>query len=158
MKKYMIFGCIAVLLICFAGCAGTPVEETPELPPVQVSAYLTAQEVRTAVGFSVDEPLEMADGSVAYSSLNDTSIVYFSSQKMSRTEYDSLIQTIKDAGGVSTGAPNLGEAAFWFENDVNLFVYASGYAMDIRVEYATARPNDSLLAARQLAAVFIEKL
>ncbi len=157
MKKYIVYGCILGILVCLIGCAGTPVEET-ENPPVQVSGYLTVQEVRTAVGFSVEEPLEMADGSVAYTSVNDSSVVYFSSQKIAKTEFDSLIQTIKDAGGVSTDAPNLGEAAFWFESDVNLFVYAKGYAMDIRVEYATSRVNDSLLAARQLAAIFIEKI
>jgi len=71
--------------------------------------------------------------------------------------FDAMLEGFS-AAGTLTDAPNLGEKAVWCEEQLNLLVYAEGVTLDIRVEYATARPNDSLLAARHLAALLIGKM
>jgi hypothetical protein len=146
-----------VLLCVITGCGQQP-EQSPTEMVVQMSSYLLPDEVRTAVGFSVGEPLEIADGSVAYTSVDGGSIVYVSSKEMSRESFDSMMTEIAGNGSQYIDAPNLGEKAYWIEDEVNLLVYAKGVGVDVRVEYATHRPNDSLLAARQLAALYLEKI
>ena len=69
-----------------------------------------------------------------------------------------MIAALIQNGSKATVAPNLSERAVWFSDALDLLVFTGTYALDVRVEYATPRPDDSLLAARQLAALLCEQL
>jgi len=160
MKKVWIL-LLAVLLVgvCLCGCNETP-NTDDDLPPdtsVAIAPLLTADEIYEASAIRVGDPQEFEAGAVGYFSEDNTAAVYVAAQETTKEQFDAMLEGFS-AAGTLTDAPNLGEKAVWCEEQLNLLVYAEGVTLDIRVEYATARPNDSLLAARHLAALLIGKM
>lgn len=152
-----------LLLLCcvlsFAGCGKTRsdvTEDSSDVSATDLSAFLTAQQVRDATGFAVGEPIRYADGGVGFYSADGQSSVYVDRQEMSAEQFDALLASFADNDMTLIDAPELGERARWCEEALELVVYARGYALDVQVTYGTSRPNDSLLAARQLAALLLE--
>ncbi len=158
MKKSIALILSVYLLLLFTACSEKqPAEEETITPPLQLSTLLTADEVTEATGIAVTQPQQFTDGSAGYFSDDQTEVAYVAAKEATVAEFDDMVTAFSSAGEL-TDAPNLGEKAVWCEGLVDLLVYANGWALDIRVEYATDRPNDSLLAARQLAALLIEKI
>ncbi len=162
--KYLKGMLICLLAVCsllsFAACgdsADMP-ENLTEVPVADLSTLITADEVYTATGFRVGEPVAYADGGVNYYSADGSCSVYIGRQEMSVEEFDTLTATSADGEMAWTAAPALGDKAAWCEDALELLVYADGYALDVLVEYGTSRPNDSLIAARHLAALLLEAL
>ena len=156
-----IFPVLLALLwtVGMAGCGEQPEETAVQPPPVYVpSAYLTTEQVEEAVGFAVREPEILTNGEVGYFSEDDSAVAYVTMQQLPLAEFDAMIANATAAGSVLEEAPHLGEKAFWCEEQLDLLAYAYGFALDVRVEYRADRPNDSLLAARHLAALIMEKL
>ncbi len=160
MKKVWILF-LAILLVCLSLCGCNAVPDTDDdLPPdtsVAIAPLLTTDEIYEACGLRVGEPQEFAEGAVGYFTEDNLSAVYVAAQETTKEQFDAMTEGFS-AAGTLTDAPNLGEKAVWCEDQLNLLVYAAGVTLDIRVEYATSRPNDSLLAARHIAALLIEKM
>lgn len=158
MKKMLPLLLVLLLSVSMVGCGEKP-EEPIEQPPVYIpSAYLTAEQVEEAVGFAVSEPEVLSNGEVAYFSEDGSAVVYAAMRKATLAEFETMTADATAVGSVLDEAPHLGEKAFWCEEQLDLLVYAYGFALDVRVEYRNNRPNDSLLAARHLAALIIEQV
>ncbi len=156
-KLFALLACISILA-CFSACAEKePPEEELIEPPLQLTTLLTAGEVQQATGIMVGEPQQFNDGSAGYFSNDQLQVVYVAAMETDAVGFDEMV-TAFSAAGELIDAPNLGEKAVWCESMVDLLVYANGWALDIRVEYTPTDANDSLLAARQLAALLIEKI
>ncbi len=157
MLPYLLTVCC---VLSFVGCGETadtlPSEEPA--PVLQLSSLLTTEEVYTATGFRVGEPVDYADGGVHFYSADGSCSVYIGCQEITADGFDNLTANFTNNGMELTDAPALGEKALWCEEALELLVYADGYALDVVVEYGTSRPNDSLLAARHLAALLLEDL
>ncbi len=148
-----------LFLMCFFGCGEAP-DTDDDLPPdvsVDIISLLTADDIWQASGIRVGGPQDSAEGAVAYFSEDSLAAVYIAAQKTSEAEYVAMKENLSLAGTL-VDAPNLGDAAVWCEEQCSLLVYTAGKTVDVHVAYATARPNDSLLAARQIAALLIEKM
>lgn len=160
MKKLGILILVALMLaLCVAGCGKAP-DTDDDLPidmSVDIIPLLSAEEVRQASGIKVEEPIDSAEGTVAYFSEDALSGVYVAAQKTDRQTFDTMKENLLLIGAL-TDAPNLGEEAVWCEAQQSLLVYVNGVTIDVHVTYATPRPNDSLLAARQIAALLLEKM
>lgn len=160
MKKiWILLLAVLVMGVCFCGC-NTTSDTDDDLPPdtsVAIAPLLTADEIYEASAIRVGEPQEFAAGAVGYFSEDNMSAVYVAAQEMTKEQFDAMAESFS-ATGTLADAPNLGEQAVWCEEQLDLLVYASGVTLDIRVEYATARPDDSLLAARHIAAILIDKM
>ncbi len=160
MKRWGILLLTVVLLaVCIVGCGKTP-NTDDDLPPdvsVDILPLLTPEDVWNASGIKVGEPQDSEEGAVAYFSEDTFSTVYVAAQETTRAAFDTMKENLVLAGTV-VDAPNLGDVAFWCEAQCSLIVYANGKTIDVQVTYATDRPNDSLLAARQIAALLIEKM
>lgn len=158
MKKTLtLFVAVCMMVVCFVGC-GTP--NTDDDMPVDMSVdiipLLSSEEVRQASGIAVGEPIDSAEGAVAYFSEDNLSAVYVGVLKSTKEEFETMRENLS-AFGLET-APNLGEEAVWCVDQLCLLVYANGMTIDVCVSYGTERANDSLLAARQIVALLIEKL
>ncbi len=150
---------VLLLVTCVVGCGEAP-DTDDDLPPdvsVEIIPLLTAEDVWQASGIRVGEPQDSEEGAIAYFSEDRLSAVYVAAQKTSREAFDTMKENLSLAGTL-VDAPNLGDTAVWCEEQCSLLVYTNGKTVDVRVEYATPRPNDSLLAARQIAALLIEKM
>ncbi len=160
MKRWgILFLAVALLAVCVVGCGEAP-NTDDDLPPdlsVDIIPLLTAEDVWQASGIRVGEPQDSAEGAVAYFSEDNLAAVYVAAQKTAKEEFDAMKENLS-AAGTLVDAPNLGETAVWCEEQMSLLVFTDGKTIDVRVEYATSRPNDSLLAARQIAALLIEKM
>lgn len=155
----ILFLVIALLVVCVVGCGQVP-NTDDDLPPdvsVDIIPLLTVEDVWQASGIRVGEPQDSAEGAVAYFSEDNLAAVYVAAQKTAKEEFDTMKENLSLAGTL-VDAPNLGETAVWCEEQMSLLVFVDGKTVDVRVEYATPRPNDSLLAARQIAALLIEKM
>ena len=160
LKKVLPFLLTVCCVLSFAGCGNTEdaVSDQAPAPALQISSLLTREEVYTATGFSVGEPMDFADGGVNYYSPDGNSSVYIGCREVTSDGFDALTANFTNNGMTLTEAPALGEKALWCEEALELLVYADGYALDLVVEYGSSRPNDSLLAARHLAALLLEDL
>lgn len=158
MKKILSILLCGCLLLGFAACGESPaVDEEEEATVLQVSAFLSKEDVRSATGIAVGDPDDSMDGSVGYFSADTTDAVYVAVQAVSTAEFEEMLSSLTSVYTL-TDAPNLGEKAVWCEELVYLLVYANGMAYDVRVEYAQPHPNNSLLAARQIAALLLERV
>ena len=160
MKKLGIVFLTALLFVmCAVGCGQTPNtdDDLPVDMSVDIIPLLTADDVYKASGIKVGEPIDSAEGAVAYFSEDSLSCVYVAAQKSNKEAFDAMCANLATAGTL-TDAPNLGDAAVWCEEQVSLLVYVNGVTVDVNVAYADPNPNDSLLAARQIAALLIEKM
>lgn len=161
MKRFIAFLLLCCLLLSLVACSKPqeePIveEDEPIKEPFQTTTLLTSAEVQHATGIAVGEAQQAADGQAVYVSA-DQQIVYLDVQEMTATAFDEMLTTLS-AEVDTTDAPNLGEKAVWCESLLNLYVYADGWGMEIRVEYAPTNADDSLLASRQLAVLLLEKL
>lgn len=160
MKKLGILLLAVVLFaLCAVGCGGTP-NTDDDLPidmSVDIIPLLSADDVWRASGIRVGEPIDSAEGAVAYFSEDNLSGVYVAAQKTDKQVFDTMRENLSTVGAL-VDAPNLGDEAVWCEDQLSLLVYVDGITVDVQVTYANPRPNDSLLAARQIVALLTEKM
>lgn len=154
-KSILVF--VILLLLLTVGCkAPMEEEELPVAPSIAFDTLLTIEQVKEATDVSVTQTQNFEDGSIGYFSEDSSESIYMSYTEMDLTAFDEMLQELA-LFGTLTDAPNLSEKAVWCEQTGNLLVYDDGRALDIRVQYATPHPNNSLLASRQLAALLLEK-
>lgn len=157
MKK-IIFCMIVCLLLCLTACSTQPIEEEiPSQPTIAFESIFTLEDIVNFSGILVTQIQNFEDGSIGYFNEDFSEAVYMSYSEMSLTDFDVMLQGFAEIGSL-VDAPNLSEKAVWCESSCNLLIFENGKALDIRVLYDTARPNDSLLAARQLGCVLLESL
>lgn len=160
MKKLgILFLTVILLAVCTVGCGQTPNtdDDLPEDMSVDIIPLLSAEDVWNASGIKVGEPMDSEEGTVAYFSEDSLSGVYVAAQKTDKQAFDAMKESLATMGTL-IDAPNLGDEAVWCEERLSLLAYVNGITIDVHVTYANARPNDSLLAARQIAALLIEKM
>lgn len=159
MKKriFLILFCCLLLLLAACGEKEPAKEDEVIEPPLQMSTLLTAAQVQEATGIAVVEPQQFTDGSVGYFSADQREVAYIAGMEMTAAAFEDMVTTMS-AGFDVIDAPNLGEKAVWCESQLGLYAYADGWAWDIHVEYDPVDANDSLLAARQLAALLMEAI
>ncbi len=155
MRK-IIYGIMACLLLCLTACGAQPLEEDfPPEPTIAFESIFTIEKVKDLSGISVTQIQNFNDGSIAYFNEDFSEAIYMSYSEMSIADFDTMLQGFSEIGTL-VDAPNLSEKAVWCENSCNLLIFENGKALDIQVQYDTARPNDSLLAARQLGYVLLQ--
>lgn len=161
MKKRIFVLLLTCLLACLVACGSNETvvlpEEEPLPPPTQMSEFLSIDEVKQATGIQIVESEQHNDGSAAYFSADHMNLVYIASQEMDAAAFDALREEMSQSFAVSE-APNLAEKAFWCEELLTLYAQADGIAVEIRVEYTPADAGESLLAARQLAVLLLDKM
>ncbi len=127
----------------------------PTLLNVEITGLLTAEQVGAALGAEVGAPQEYESGTVAhYSSADSQTAAEISLKECGRDIYDATVPLYKDA--VET--PNLGEAAIWSAEMKQLLVYGKGYMLSVTADIAGKDADACLSAARQMAALVLEKL
>ncbi len=157
MKK-IIFGVLVCLLLCLTACSAQLIEEDlPPEPTIAFESIFTTEQITNLTGIAVTQIQNFEDGSIAYFNEDFSQAVYMSYSEMSLADFDVMLQGFAQIGSL-VDAPNLSEKAVWCENSCNLLIFENGKALDIQVQYDTARPNDSLLAARQLGCALLESL
>ena len=159
MKRFGIWLLVITLLaVCLCGCGSTNTDDDlPTNMSIDVRPFLTKEDVWKASGVKVGEPQDSEEGAIAYFSEDTLSAVYVAARKTTKEDFDAMKDNLALVGTV-VGAPNLGDVAYWCEEQGSLLVYVDGKTVDVQVAYATPRPNDSLLAARQIVALIIEKM
>lgn len=146
--------CILAVCLCVLTACAQPIAPSEDIP--ERVALITPAEVGDAVGVTVGEPQFMWEEDVAYSSENGSVLAQISVKELTAAEFAAMRDSLSSSGTV-IDAPHLGEVAFFDEASCNLMVYSAGRAMNVCVTYASHRPNDSLVAARQLAALTLER-
>lgn len=165
MRKLCALLFVICVCMCMAACtqeapSDTPLstyDEPPIPDPLQVSSLLTVEEVQQVTdidGLAVEQAL---DGAARFATVDQMQSVDLAAEEMTAAVFDETMQTLS-AQCELTAAPNLGEKALWCDDLSSLYVYANGWALDIHVEYHPANKEDSLLAARQLAVLMMDKL
>ncbi len=127
----------------------------PTLLNVEITGLLTTGQVGAALGAEVGDPQEYESGTVAhYSSADSQTTAEISLKECGRDIYDATVPLYEDA--VET--PNLGEAAVWSAEMKQLLVYGKGYMLSVTADIAEKDTDACLSAARQMAALILEKL
>lgn len=127
----------------------------PTLLNVEITGLLTTGQVGAALGAEVGDPQEYESGTVAhYSSADSQTTAEISLKECGRDIYDATVPLYEDA--VET--PNLGEAAVWSAGMKQLLVYGKGYMLSVTADIAEKDTDACLSAARQMAALILEKL
>ncbi len=158
-KRCLVFVCIMLMLMGVCGCNTNEPLLSDELSitVVDVSELLTTQEVWEASAIQVADIQKFDDGAVGFFAADNTAVVYVAAQPTDKATYDAMVLSFAETETL-TQLPHLAEVAMWSEAQQNLLAYANDYAIDIRIEYPEPRPNDSLQAARHLAALLVERL
>ena len=127
----------------------------PPLLDVDVSTLLTPEQVGAAVGVEVGEAQVMDEGTIVhFASADAQTTAEVSLKKCERATYDETRAMYEDAAD----APNLGEAAMWSPSFQQLLVYGKGYMISVVTDIAGKDAEASLVAARQLAVLTLDKL
>lgn len=159
MKRWFALAAAVLTLFVFSACGEVPSSDTlPTEQPIGIVNMLTADQIYAATGLHFGEAQQASADEVAYFTADQSAAVYIAAKKMTEAEYEETVAAFIQNGSTATDAPNLSARAVWFADVSDLLVFTGEYALDVRVEYATPRPDDSLLAARQLAALLCERL
>ena len=155
----------AVLLTALFGCAPEkPQEETGWQPSATVpqvkESLLTAQEVSEAVGTAVGEGVLQEGGTVLCFTSADyrTTVSLLTEQPQAGAkEYLQAIVAQYPEGALQQ-APNLGEEAYWSAETGELLVRNGVFVVSVNVTAQDLDAEAALIAARQLAALVLERL
>ncbi len=159
MKRWFSLAAALLMLFAFSACGEAPPSDTlPTVQPIGIVDMLTAEQIYGATGLRFGAAQQASADEVAYFTQDQSAAVYIAAKRTTAEEYEAMIAALIQNGSKATVAPNLSERAVWFSDALDLLVFTGTYALDVRVEYATPRPDDSLLAARQLAALLCEQL
>lgn len=152
------------------GCGGTGEggETTPTTVPweaeapqmTDISDLVTSDEVSNAVGTTVGEGVLHENGSIlAFSSEDYTTQVSLLVEKPEEEIAAYFAAQIAGyAGGTLTDAPNLGDEAYWCAQTNELLLRSGDYALSVYVVRPDMSAENALIAARQLAALAVERL
>lgn len=159
MKRWFSLAAALLMLFAFSACGEAPPSDTlPTVQPIGIVDMLTAEQIYGATGLRFGAAQQATADEVAYFTADQSAAVYIAAKKMTEAEYEETVAAFIQNGSTATDAPKLSARAVWFADVSDLLVFTGTYALDVRVEYATPRPDDSLLAARQLAALLCEQL
>lgn len=168
MRRIWLWILAAVLTVGLCGCAGgaeKPQDDQPQwepsIPQVRdLTALLSAAEVSEAVGTPVGNGVLQSDGSALCFATEDYSVqvtLLLEEPVVGAAAYMDALCT-QFADGELTDAPNLGDRAFWCAPSGELFVCSGKWVMSMNV-VSDAMPDEArLLAARQMAALVVERL
>ena len=151
-----------VMLVALTACGenktGTSTTTLWEAqPPAQVeaSALVTMEEAQTAVGRTIARAEQQDETSTVWFVTEEgTELLTLHAETAARNYYYAIAQTYSDA--IET--PNLGEAAIWSGELRELIVYIPDYLLSITVPMEEMEESQALTAARQIAAIAIERL
>lgn len=158
------------LLAGLTGCQETPApvssDAGPDLvsvpPPLSIdmTTLITAEQASQAVGAEVAGPEVYEDGTwLHFASEDAQTTVDVHLNETTRELYDTQIGLVKESYGDGwEEAPNLGETALWLPEYQELLVYTEGYMLDVSVDIPEEGAEAALVAARQIAALILEKL
>ena len=175
MKKWLWAAGIGLIcavwgLTMLAGCTQKPAASSePEVsldvisvpPPLDIdlSAMLTLEQVSSAVGVEMEGPQMLDDGTTAhYASGDALTTVDIHLDEVERAVYDTRLDSMKAVDEAMQAVPNLADDAWWSAETKELVLYGKGYMFSVLVDIAQAGSEDCLVAARQLAALLLEKL
>lgn len=158
------------LLAGLAGCqeAPAPVSSDPgpdlvSVPPplsIDMTTLITAEQASQAVGAELAGPEVYEDGTwLHFASEDAQTTVDVHLNETTRELYDTQVELIKESVGDGwEEAANLGETALWLPDNQELLVYTEGYMLDVSVDSPEKEGEEELVAARQIAALVLEKL
>jgi redox-sensitive bicupin YhaK (pirin superfamily) len=161
---FAIIACFAVIM-GFSGCGDKEKETSSRqtdstlgtAPPIlefDISSLVTPEQVGNALGVKVGEGQSAdQDTTVRYYSEDQSSFLEISIMEGSREEFDEIVASYE--GAVDT--MNLGQAAKWNSETKQLFVFDDGYMISV-IAYADKSDDSLLVAARQIAALVLEKI
>lgn len=171
MKKYGILGIVLCLLIgLLAGCRNAKPEEmtSPDdadvgtdktLIHVDVTTLFTVEDMSHILNVEVTEYTSTfeSDTAVTFLTADGHPVAVLSVMEFAREPFDEMVQ-----GYVSAKeTPYLGEIAYWVSagGDMReLLVFDSGYAISVQVTVDGLSEDHTILAARQIAALTLEKI
>lgn len=168
----MLCGVLAVLLamgLCACDGGNDTVDDTtptttgweataPEV--ADISQLVTAAEVTDAVGVSVKDGVLYEGGTL----LSFASEDYQTQVSLLVEEHGEDVATFFSAHmaeygeGMLTAAPNLGDEAYWCAETGELLVRSGNYMLAVGVIRPGMDSESALIAARQLAALAVERL
>lgn len=165
MKRYGVAVIALCLLLLTAGCqrgkdssepSGTATTGTvPSLLDVDLSTLLTSEQVGTALGVAVGQPELLEEGThVRYSSEDLATYAEIGMMSGTREIYDATVAYYSDAAD----SANLGEVAKWSAQTSQLLVFGKGYLISVTAAKPDQSADGLLVAARQIAALILEKL
>ena len=171
MKKYGILGIALCLLIgLLAGCGETKPKKTESpddadigtdksLIHVDVTTLFTAEEIGEILNIEVSESTTTfeSDTAVTFLTADGYQVAVLSVMEFTREAFDEMVFGYVEA----EESPNLGEITYWVSagGDMReLLVFDSGYAVSVQVTVDGMSEDHRILAARQIAALTLEKI
>ncbi len=124
--------------------------------PRDLRALLTEEEAESAMDTAFDQAELLENGSTMLlqsADFRDRVELLLDEQPQSR--FDEVIALYEE--GTLTETPNLGDIAYWNVGG-ELLVYAKGYMLEVNVKSGHLSDAALLTAARQMAALIIERL
>lgn len=169
MKRIGCFLLAVLMLFSLAACKDTkpqpvpPAEEEwePSVPEARdLTGLLTAAEVSAAVGQTVGEGVMQEHDTVLLFSSEDYATqvsLLVEEPTVKATEYLDILAG-QYPEGMLVEAPNLGDKAFWCAESGELLVATGKLVVAVNVVSATSDAESCLIAARQLAALVLERV
>ncbi len=171
MKKYGILGMTLCLLIClFAGCTKPKPDKTTSpddadigtdkaLIHVDVTTLFTTEEIGEILNTEVSESTTTfeSDTAVTFLTADGYQVTVLSVMEFEREAFDEMVFGYVEA----ETTPHLGEVAYWVSagGDMReLLVFDSGYAVSVQVTVEGMIEDHTILAARQIAALTLERI
>lgn len=168
--KRVLCGLLTVLLLFCCGCGGDEPDSdpTPTTVPwvatapetLDISSLLTASEVSEALNATVGEGvLYEHDTLLSFTSADykaQLSLLVEQPETAAADYFAALLDGISPEELVM--APNLGDEAYWCASTGELLVHSGEYVLSVIVTREGFSAENALIAARQLAALAIERL
>ncbi len=134
------------------------VAEAPDVP--DVSKLLTAAEVSEALGVTVEDGvLQEADTMLAFHSADYQTTVTVRVEQMdggAGEQFAAILNNYAPENLVM--APNLGNEAYWCGETGELLVHSGNYVLSVCLTRPGFSNDNTLIAARHLAALAVERL
>lgn len=171
MKRWIYGACLITGILLLGGCGQNenptssgvstdPVWEASEPETLDIQQLLSAEEVSAAMETTMGEPLLLDNGScLEFRSEDPAAVVDILIEEMLNNDpkiYEATIAQYPEDALVET--PNLGESAYWCAETGELLLYNDGFMVSVNVRKEGEEAERLLNAARQMAALVIERL
>ena len=170
MKQWIYAVCLGLSLLLLGGCgdnempvsdpSSEPVWEASLPETLDMERVLTTEEVSTAMETAMGEPSRLDGGScLEFRSANQETVVTLLIEEMlggSPKIYEATIAQYP--AGTLVETPNLGESAYWCSETGELLLYEDGFMVSVNVRKDGEDSERLLNAARQMAALVLERL